>query len=283
MSLPVAVLLAVTTALVPSTAQWQRVGTGITEGVSGLAVLTSRGDHVEALSVIDNKKPGQERVRRIVLDRGRVTEVRPMTWQGETPVDLEAVAGVPHRPSEYVAVTSGSRAFHVRVERDVVTVVAAFDLPHDPEDNNESFALKAVGSRLAAVWADRGEGIRPTTIYSAYFSLQDHKLGPVSSVKYDTGAHEETVRHASDIAITPGGSLLVSSAVDPGDDGPFSSSLHEIGRLTPHKNTVTIDLAHRPRLRGTFEGRKIEAVTLLRGEVLLGTDDENDGGWVAER
>ncbi|MDT7786701.1 MAG: hypothetical protein QOF58_5120, partial [Pseudonocardiales bacterium] len=100
MSLPVAVLLAVTTALVPSPAPWQRVGTGITEGVSGLAVLTSRGDHVEALSVIDNKKPGQERVRRIVLDSGQVTAVRPMTWQGETPVDLEAVTRVPNRPGE---------------------------------------------------------------------------------------------------------------------------------------------------------------------------------------
>lgn len=181
--------------------------------------------------------------------------------------------------------TSGSRAFHVRVRGDVVTVVAAFDLPpHDPEDNVESFALKAVGSRLAAIWADRGRGIRPTTLYTAYFSLQDHTFGPVSTVEYDTGAHEETIRHASDIAIEPDGSLLVSSAVDPGDDGPFSSTLREIGRLVPRKNTVGVDLARRPHLRGTFDGRKIEAVTLLRGgDVLLGSDDENDGGWVAQR
>ncbi|SMC54563.1 hypothetical protein [Lentzea albidocapillata] len=289
-TLLVASVLAVTASLVPlpasaHTGQWQRVGTGITEGVSGLAVLSSRGDHVEALSVIDNKKPGQERVRRIVLDDGRVTAVRPMTWQGETPVDLEAVAGVPHRPGEYVAVTSGSRAFHVRVRRDVVTVVAAFDLPpHDPQDNMESFALRAVGSRLAAVWADRGAGVRTSTLYSAYFSLQDHTFGPVTTVEYDTGAHEETVRHASDIAIRTDGSVLVSSAVDPGDDGPFSSSLREIGRLVPRKDTVGVGLARRPHLLGTFGGRKIEAVTLLRGgDVLLGTDDENDGGWVLRR
>ncbi|GAA3683843.1 hypothetical protein GCM10022267_83340 [Lentzea roselyniae] len=289
-SLLASTLLAVAAALAPSPAyahtdQWQRVGTGITEGVSGLAVLTSRGDHVEALSVIDNKKPGQERVRRIVLDDGRVTAVRPMTWQGETPVDLEAVTRVPNRPGEYVAVTSGGRAFHVRVRADVVTVVAAFDLPpHDPQDNMESFALKAVGSRLAAVWADRGAGLRPTTLYSAYFSLQDHRFGPVTTVEYDTGAHEETVRHASDIAIAPDGSLLVSSAVDPGDNGPFSSSLREIGRLAPRKDTVGVDLARRPHLLGTFDGRKIEAVALLRdGDVLLGTDDENDGGWVRQR
>ncbi|MDX3659224.1 hypothetical protein PV646_18100 [Streptomyces sp. ID05-26A] len=283
-SLLTACLLAVTASLVPSPAHadaWQRVGTGITEGVSGLAVLTSRGDHVEALSVIDNKKPGQERVRRIVLDDGRVTAVRPMTWQGEVPVDLEAVTAVPHRPGEYVAVTSGSRAFHVRVRRDVVTVVAAFDLPpHDPADNVESFALKAVGSRLAAVWGDRGAGARTSTLSSAYFSLREHRFGPVSTVEFDTGAHEETVRHVSDIAIRPDGSLLVSSAVDPGDDGPFSSSLREIGRLVPRADTVGVGLG-RPHLLGTFAGRKIEAVTLLRGgDVLLGTDDENDGGWV---
>lgn len=287
-SLLAASLLTVTAVLAPppasaDTGQWQRVGSGITEGVSGLAVLTARGDHVEALSVIDNKKPGQERVRRIVLDDGRVTAVRPMTWQGETPVDLEAVTRVPHRPGEYVAVTSGSRAFHVRVRGDVVAVVAAFDLPaHDPKDNMESFALKAVGSRLAAVWADRGAGIRTTTLYSAYFSLQDHAFGPVSTIGYDTGAHQETVRHASDIAITPSGSLLVSSAVDPGDDGPFSSSLREIGKLAPRKDTVGVDLAGGARLLGTFDGHKIEAVTLVHGEVLLGTDDENDGGWMTD-
>lgn len=281
-------LLTVVLAPPPASAhpvQWQRVGTGITEGVSGLAVLTGRGDHVEALSVIDNKKPGQERVRRIVLDAGQVTAVRPMTWQGETPVDLEAVTRVPNRPGEYVAVTSGSRAFHVRVKADVVAVVTAFDLPaHDPDDNMESFALKAVGSRLAAVWADRGAGIRSTTLYSAYFSLQDHKFGPVSTVEYDTGSHQDTVRHASDIAIKPDGELLVSSAVDPGDDGPFSSSLREIGDLAPREDTVGVDLARRPRLLGTFDGRKIEAVTLLRdGDVLLGTDDETGGGWVVRR
>lgn len=287
-SLLAASLLTVTAALAPAPAsahtdRWQRVGTGITEGVSGLAVLTARGDHVEALSVIDNKKPGQDRVRRIVLDDGRVPAVRPMTWQGETPVDLEAVTRVPHRPGEYVAVTSGSRAFHVRVRGDVVAVVAAFDLPpHDQKDNMESFALKAVGSRFAAVWADRGAGSRTTTLYSAYFSLQDHSFGPITTIEYDTGAHEEAVRHASDIAITPNGALLVSSAVDPGDDGPFSSSLREIGRLVPRTDTVGVDLAHRPRLLGTFAGHKIEAVTLLRGNVLVGTDDENDGGWVLD-
>ncbi|MEV6235413.1 hypothetical protein [Lentzea sp. NPDC051838] len=282
-------LLAVTAALVPSAAhahtdQWQRVGTGITEGVSGLAVLSQRGDHVEALSVIDNKKPGQERVRRIVLDDGLVTAVRPLTWQGETPVDLEAVTRVPNRPGEYVALASGARAFHVRVQHDVVTVVAAFDLPpHDPADDMESFALKAVGSRLAAVWADRGKGTRPATLYSAYFSLQKHEFGPVSTVEYDTGAHDKTVRHASDIAIKPNGELLVSSATDPGDDGPFSSSLREIGRLTPRKDTVGVSLTT-PRLLGVFDGYKVEAVTLLRGgDVLLGTDDENNGGQVAER
>jgi hypothetical protein len=42
----------------------------------------------------------------------------------------------------------------------------------------------------------------------------------------------------------------------------------------PRKDTVGIDLARRPRLLGTFDGRKIEAVTLLRG---------GDGGWVLER
>ena len=73
-------------------------------------------------------------------------------------------------------------------------------------------------------------------------------------------------------------------AVDPGDDGPFSSSLREIGRLAPRGDTDGVDLARRSRLLGTFGGHKIEAVTLLRGgDVLRGTDDENDGGSVLPR
>jgi hypothetical protein len=55
-------------------------------------------------------------------------------------------------------------------------------------------------------------------------------------------------------------------------------------RLVPRGDTVGVDLARRPYLLGTFGGRKIEAVTLLRGgDVLPGTDDENDGGCVLQR
>ncbi len=69
----------------------------------------------------------------------------------------------------------------------------------------------------------------------------------------------------------------MSGAVDPSDDGPFSSSLREIGRLVPRRDTVTVDLARRPHLLGTFDGHKIEAVTLLRN------DDDGGGGWVVQR
>ncbi|MFI6096328.1 hypothetical protein ACIA8G_12275 [Lentzea sp. NPDC051213] len=277
-----AALLVPTTATAAAT-QWQRVGSGITEGVSGLAVLSARGDRLEALSVVDNKKAGQDRARRMVFRAGEVTAVRTLTWAGETPVDLEAVTRVPGRSDEFVAVASDSRAFHLRVKGDVVSVLAAFDLPGDNTAYNmESFALHAAGSRLVAVWADRGAGTRASTLFSAYFSVRDHGFGKVTSVQYRTAGNDESVRHASDIAITGQGSLLISSAVDPGDDGPFTSSLREAGRLVPRQDTVSVELSKTPRLLGTFDGHKIEAVTLTGGrDVLLGTDDENDGGWVA--
>lgn len=276
--------------LLPSAAMaapvtWQRVGNGITEGVSGLAVLSVGGDRIEALSVVDNKKAGQDRARRIVFVRGKVTEVRSLNWQGETPVDLEAVTRVPGRAGEFVAVASGGRAYHLRVSGDVVTVLAAFDLPGDNSAYNmEGFALHEIGSRVVAVWAHRGAGREASVLFSAYFSVADHRFGPVKSVKYHTGGNEPTVRHASDIAITAGGALLISSAVDLGDDGPFSSSLREAGWLVPGRYTVRVELSTWPRVLGKFDGYKIEAVTLTRAtEVLLGTDDENKGGWVALR
>ncbi|WP_328990066.1 hypothetical protein OG394_27885 [Kribbella sp. NBC_01245] len=67
---------------------------------------------------------------------------------------------------------------------------------------------------------------------------------------------------------------------DPGDDGPFASAVHVIGRVSAGPK---LKLRTEARRIARYDGRKIEALTCLTpscGSMLLGTDDENLGGWL---
>lgn len=97
---------------------------------------------------------------------------------------------------------------------------------------------------------------------------------------YPTG---EGIRHISDISVTGSGRIIVSSAADAGDDGPFDSAVSDAGRVTVSAaGRVRVTLAASPAVLGTYPRYKIEAVECLPGssDALLGTDDENLGGYV---
>jgi hypothetical protein len=86
------------------------------------------------------------------------------------------------------------------------------------------------------------------------------------------------VRHISDLEITENHRVLVTSASDPGDDGPFDSAVYVAGRLGPDGSLrlATSELTRYP-------GHKIEALTCLTrscDRILYGTDDEAAGGAV---
>ena len=269
---------AVPAAAVP--AEWQSVGAGITSGVSGAAVIARDGDRVEALIVRDNKQPSENRAARVVYAGGRVADVQPLRWVGAEPVDLEAVEPIPGTGNEYIALASDGSAFRVRLESGQVSVLAQFSLPKgDGEDNYESFALAPQDGGLVAVWADRGGDKRPATIYSAEFDPQALTFGSVHSVEFQAPAPDQNVRHASDAEVTPEGGLVVSSASDTGDDGPFESVVYRVGELAGGR----VELASKPAVLGEYPDHKIEALARLSDsadDLLLGTDDENGGGWV---
>ncbi|MFB7450217.1 hypothetical protein [Streptomyces sp. NPDC056194] len=97
---------------------------------------------------------------------------------------------------------------------------------------------------------------------------------------YPTG---DGTRHISDIAVTGSGRILVGSAGDAGDDGPFDSAVSDAGRVPlSAAGRVRIALAASPTALGAFPGYEVEAVECLPGsaDALLGTDDENLGGYV---
>lgn len=271
-------------------APWQKVGADALGGVSGIAFegRSADGAKVQALVVHDNKGSGQRRLSRITHREGS-DDISPVTWDGPEPSDLEAIEAIPGMPSEYMAVASRGIVYRLKVVGDTATVVDYAPLPSIGEgDDFEGFALVGRNGNLAALWADRGAGAeRPATLYSApltFASWGQPQFGGVTRRTYrapypDAGA----ARHISDISVTDSGRILVSSAADAGDDGPFDSAVSEAGRVSVSATgRVRVTLAPSPTLLGTFPQYKIEAVECPpgSGDALLGTDDENLGGYV---
>ncbi|QKW07493.1 hypothetical protein HUT18_14980 [Streptomyces sp. NA04227] len=279
--------------------QWQRVGTGITGGVSGMAVQEggAGGEGSADLVVVrDNKKAGESRVATVRLRPGEVPVTRELDWSGPLPADLEALDAVPGQPGRYVAVTSAGMAYEIVVAGGTATVqgdpVALPD--RRPGDNYESFALWSEGAsgRVFAVWATRGAGSEHAMVRAA--EVRDGGLGAgmgapsVREFAVPVPDRDE-VRHISDLKVLADGRLLVSSASDPNvDDGPFSSAVYDAGQLVVRgQDRVVLNLREQADLvpLRTFtlqDNRKIEAVTVLPdGQAVWGTDDENQGGSVS--
>lgn len=271
---------------------WQRVGGDVRSGVSGLAHEGGSGVGVAAgvrvLAVHDNKRTGQQRLSRITY-RGGSADVSAITWDGPEPIDLEAVEAIPGTPGEYVALTSRGIVYRLKVSGSTATVLDYSPLPAIGEgDDFESFALVAQNGGLAALWADRGAGPdRPAALYAApltFASWGQPQFGAVTRRAYRTAyPTDRGTRHISDISVTDSGRIIASSAVDAGDDGPFDSAVSDAGRVTVSpEGRVRVALAASPTVLATFPGYKIEGVECLPGsaEAVLGTDDENNGGYV---
>ncbi|GAA3105922.1 hypothetical protein ACFQ0X_09985 [Streptomyces rectiviolaceus] len=278
----------------PQAAPWQRVGDDMKSGISGLAVTSRSGDDLRALVVRDNKRPGDNRIAEVTQHPGRPTEVTPITWlSGAEPVDLEALDAVPGTSDEYVAVASRGLAYHLKLA-DAGEAVQVLDIAPLPAigagDDFESFTLTSRKGKTAAVWADRGEGSgRPATLYAAPFSVNSYgesKFGAVDKATLRAPYPKADVRHASDIEVTKSGRLLVSSASDAGDDGPFDSAVSDAGRLfITSSGKVRLSVDKSPEVLEKFDGYKIEALNCVPGSAIaaLGTDDENAGGSLTTR
>ncbi|MFD5510469.1 hypothetical protein ACFWIB_22160 [Streptomyces sp. NPDC127051] len=269
---------------------WQKVGDDALSGVSGIAFegRTADGAGVHALVVHDNERTGQKRLSRITHGEGS-DGISPITWDGPEPSGLEAIEAIPQMPAEYLALTSRGIVYRLKVVGSTATVVDYAPLPAIGEgDHFESLALVAQNGNLAALWADRGAGTdRPATLYAAplsFASWGQPQFGSVTRRAYRAmSPNDAATRHISDISVTDSGRIIVSSAADAGDDGPFDSAVSEAGRVTvPATGRVRVTLAASSAVLERFPQYKIEGVECLPGstDALLGTDDENFGGYV---
>ncbi|HEV7629192.1 MAG TPA: hypothetical protein VGO89_22090 [Streptomyces sp.] len=280
---------------------WQSAGKGKTSGISGIAVAGtgSAADDVDAIIVRDNKKSGENRIASVNYREGKDPEVDPLDWKGDAlPSDLESLDNVPGEQGGYLAVDSSGTAYHLRVADGAAEVVSAFTLPAvesgdeienltlgtPPSSAAPSDGVSAQEGKLVAVWGDRGEDDRPGTLHAALLSFDsagEGHFGEVQSADVRAPFPTEHVRHASDTKLTKSGALLVSSASNRGDDGPFDSAVYNAGHVSlSNSGAVDLSVVKDPEILKKFEKHKIEALACLpdSDKAVLGTDDENDGG-----
>jgi hypothetical protein len=284
-------LWTVVTALVyalPVQAQiWRPAGGGILNGISGMALVEQDSTSAAFLIVHDNKNEDEQRVARLTLRGAEQPMLTPLTWPSNSlPVDLEALTAIPNQPGQFLALSSTGRVYHIQLadSSQAITVLNVFDLPPAPENSNfEGLALQQVNGTDILAWADRGKSQQPATLYWAGFELDTYTVStPVSAAPLTMPWPLTDVRHISDLKIDPSGAVFITSAADPGNDGPFSSAFYLAGILQAVGGTPEFRPSPPvPLLR--FNYHKIEALELMPGAtggVIFGTDDENFGGSV---
>lgn len=250
---------------------WTPLGTGMTRGISGLA-LSSSGWVIAR----DNKVAGQNRIA-LLSPTLQVTE---LGWPGTAPNDLEALAPVPGTPGRYAACTSARVCSVFDVSGTTVTVRRTFTLPVGGKQNEAlAFGRTAAGSTVA-LWADRGSPTAPGKLHVAFVNVSTWAFGSVATAKVSVPWPTGNIRHVTDAALVDG-RIIVTSATDPGTSGPFDSAVYDVGTVGQISTRATLAL-HTPTELGRFPGHKVEGLVCAAAPDLLGTDDEKAGSSVTQ-
>ncbi|WP_299410749.1 hypothetical protein [Acaryochloris sp. IP29b_bin.148] len=277
--------------------RWRPVQPGKRKGVSGLAFVNQQGGTCQFLAVHDNKGDlDQPRLALLTVPPHGTIQYQPLTWPADQPlpVDLEALTVVPRtQHTEYMAVTSLGQIYHVRLDSPTHTLTVLRSLqipPHSKLINIEGFALQQMEDQLMAVWAHRGEEEDPAMLFWGSVDLTTDKIAVQGSRSWRVPWPLNQVRHVSDLQIAPDGTLYITAASDPGDQGPFQSAMYVLGRFpflpslsrraAPSEGPDPSTLV--PLYRFGFN--KVEALALIPGQnggIVWASDDEKFGSALA--
>ncbi len=275
-------------ALTSMAQQWRPVGGSRQSNISGMAFVEHDKEHTVLLIVHDNKKKDQGHVALITVVGASAPKVTELKWIGEeVPLDLEAATTVPGAVGQFIIFTSAGRAYHIKLDPAAATaeLIRAFDVPEKPAGADfEGFALQKIGTMLIAVWADRGLTERPATLFWSKFDIARYSFNSVRSAEFKVPFPTSDVRHISDVKIDETGAVFVTSASDPGNDGPFSSAMYFAGTLTAAQDG-SINFSRPASLTRLFNFayQKVEGFEFIPGRdggVAFGTDNENLGASI---
>jgi hypothetical protein len=273
-----------------SNEEWMLVRSGKAYGISGIAKLDCSQDTMAFLIVHDNKTDYPERLAIISIPPSGQPEYFPLDWSKNTelPTDLESLVAVPGNdsPPRFMALSSAGRVYDFTLDlaKQRIQIIQTFDIPDIAAGSNfEGFALAQIQDQLVIAWAHRGEGTDPAILYWGTLDLDQGKITPVGQIEVRVPLPTGNPRHISDLKIDRTGVVWISSATDPGDDGPFDSGIYIAGQLSLEGEKIAFQPEATLTPLALYQGHKIEAIELLPdsdGNRIFGTDDENAGGFV---
>lgn len=259
--------------------------------VSGLGWV----EEATFLVVHDAKTPDEDerpRVSLVELVPGAAPTWTPLDvgWSefGPPSHDLESVARIPGTATFLLAESGNSGSAHRRIfvvdlgaRRLTIREVAEWPVRvHDVE----GAAVARWDGGLVLVFAERAHGERVTELVWGRLSLDPLTLRDLRRVPFENPLMGRDTRAVSAIEVDHDGRLYVAAAYDSGDDGgPFRSAVWEVGRLAgQEEGGVGIELLAEPVRLATLDGLKVEGIAVAghggRGELIVGTDDEDFGG-----
>ncbi|BCL36651.1 hypothetical protein [Nostoc sp. MS1] len=267
---------------------WRPVRGSILYGISGVALISQENSSRDFLVVHDNKQSNQERLAILTIKDKNQPEYLSLNWPTNTqyPIDLEALTSIPKLKDSFIALSSTGKAYHVKLDRyhKNISVLKEFELPGIAKGSNfEALALQNVEGRLIAIWAHRGEGEEPATIYWGVFNLNKYQINLIGSTQIRVPFPSGNVRHISDTKVDSAGIVYISSASDAGDNGPFQSAIYVAGYLGLRDNKIIWQQNSQLIPLYRFNYHKVEGIELIPGAdgcLVVGTDDENFGAYV---
>lgn len=282
------IFLILAASLVIKAAQWHPIGNTRQLNISGMALVENTAQGTIFIVVHDNKKKKERRAGMIKVSQLNPPQYIPLEWLGtDLPVDLEAITAIAELPNNFMTLTSAGQLYHLELNQSAnsVKVIKSLETPSIPSGSNfEGFTLQKIGGKQLAVWAERGENEKPGTIYWSLFDLSTYSFAATESSSIKVPFPNANVRHISDLKVDGQGRIFISSAADPGDDGPFASAVYQAGNFS--FDDASRIILHQPGGLAqvfTIETRKIEAFEIMPGEqerMVFGTDDENLGSAI---
>ena len=262
---------------------WVKTGAGIGQTVSGIVLL--RKTVSEWVFLVAHDANSVPRVSKVTISASGQVSSSAVSWS-VPPTDIEAMFSY---AGFIFAATSGGSLLKIGLsvdEQNILTLETVSFGGIIDSGNCEAAFIFNMDGREFLVAASRGSNSTASKI--SWVEISTSTLAITGSSFWSTTFTApfptlSDVRHVSDMRTDTAGNLFVSSASDPGDNGPFSSAVYHIGSFFMVDGNPSLGKMAIPREIYRSNSHKIEAIGATPNDslgMILGADDENFGGFV---
>ena len=250
---------------------WKQIHNSREYSISGIANFNDG-----YLVVHDNKKKNQARVSYI----NRELKIKKLIWpEPKLPYDLESAVKMPGKMNRYIFMGSKGICYEVTVDpKDFrIDVLHTFTLPGlKPKMNLEGLTIYPSGQGLIFIYGNRGSDSETSTLFTVFFNHKKKLFKDLNQFEYDLPIPKKHKRNFADLTLKEDGSIWTVATSDPGNNGPFTSAIYELGEINHAGTFIPI---HPNLLKPimVFSGQKVEAMVFHKGHLVLMTDNENFG------